>query len=104
MQLLEYDQAKRFSASDALRHRCLSGAASSETPMAAVGRSVMSSVDSIIDAQKLVNMRESWSEAELYSALNPDDDEAEAPPKDMPRTMAWWQERAVRLKSHTMPS
>lgn len=101
MQLLEYDQSERFSAARALKHRCLSGAATAETPVSAVGRSVMSSVDSavnsVIDTKAFTSMRESLSEAELYSALAEDNSEDDKPPKDMPRTVAWWQSRAVRL-------
>jgi hypothetical protein len=63
--------------------------------MAAASRSVMSKVDNFLDTKAFMNMRESWSEAELYSALNPDDSKQDLPAKDEARTMAWWQERAV---------
>lgn len=90
----------RMSARQSLKHRWFEG---SRTDSAAdiVANRVEASLSGAVDALSNsvpISRGNSLSEAELYSALNKEEEE-EAPPvtRNMPRTVAWWQARAVRF-------
>ena len=99
VQLLEYDHYERFSAKQALAHRWLAKSNPVTTPLARARTSVVGALDRAIaqlfDTKAFMSMRDSLSEAELYSALN-EDKEPEAPARGTSQTVAWWQERSVR--------
>lgn len=90
----------RMSARQSLKHSWFKG---SRTESAAdivanrVEASLSGAVDSLSNSVP-ISRGNSLSEAELYSALNKEEEEEAPPiPRNMPRTVAWWQERAVRF-------
>lgn len=103
MQLLEYDHYDRFSASQALSHRWLASGNPVTAPLTrafkGVGAALDRAIGQVIDTQKFVSMRDSMSEAEIYNALNEHASEQEEPPRTASQTVAWWQERSVRVCS-----
>lgn len=97
--MLEKVPSKRLSAKQALQHQWLKGQDKS------AAQEVANRINSVVDGQlerleqSLPARREnSLSEAELYNALQEDDASKSEPQpsKNMPRTVAWWQERSVR--------
>ena len=101
VQLLEYDHYNRMSAAQALKHPWLGKPNPLTQPFTSAGSAVMSSLDNtvgqLIDTKSFTNMRESLSEAELYSALADSDEEKAQWEKESRQTVAWWQAKAVRL-------
>jgi hypothetical protein len=101
VQLLEYDHYQRMSAAKALAHPWLAPPGALTAPLARAGRAVADSFDNavgaVIDGSSFASMRQSLSEAELYSALADSDEEARRADKTSTHTVSWWQNRAVRV-------
>lgn len=96
--MLEKKPSNRMSAGQALKHSWLKGSkpeSAADVLVSKVESSLSGAVDALSSAAP-VGRGDSLSEAELYSALNKEEEEQAPPsPRNMPRTVAWWQERAV---------
>lgn len=100
VQLLQFNHYERCSASEALSDPWFrGGGATGAAPVAEASRALQDSLDSVMDTRALVNMRESLSEAELYSALEKSNAYGDENFSAERQTMAWWEERAVRAHS-----
>ena len=98
--MLQIKPLNRMSARQALKHSWLKGSRS-YSAADIVANTVESSVAGAMDALSSampISRGNSLSEAELYSALNKEEEDDMPPPvnRNTPRTVAWWQQRAVR--------
>lgn len=97
--MLQIKPLNRMSARQALKHSWLKGSRS-YSAADIVANTVESSVAGAMDALSSavpISRGNSLSEAELYSALNKEEEDDMPPPvnRNTPRTVAWWQQRAV---------
>eukprot|EP00892_Ulva_mutabilis_P010152 jgi/Ulvmu1/7509/UM037_0053.1 len=102
--MLAKKPSDRMSARQALNHSWLKGSRP-ESAADIVASKVESTLNEAVDILSSVGPRgrgNSLSEAELYSALNKEDEEDNRPiPRNMPRTIAWWQDRARNQKANS---
>lgn len=102
--MLEKIPSKRLSARQAVQHQWFRGREAS------AAENVASRINSAVDGQLQqlaqympASRQNSLSEAELYNALQQDEQPPPPPSRYMPRTVAWWQERSVRA-CHLTPN
>jgi hypothetical protein len=94
--MLSKKPSKRLSAKQALKHEWFAGQSFSAAEIVAgrITDAVDGQLQQLVDTLP-VSRSDALSEAELYSALQKDEELPPEPQYDTPRTIAWWQAKAV---------